>query len=144
MGGSLLFYFRRISVQLVSGYRMVPYRHHPPGTPPSLSPILQYYASRLSRSGLFSSARYSPYPRSTKILFDLASEYSVSIVLIVSIAFVFITHLLNPVTVQCHSRSHILPNPGWSTALLFLACHDRFRRPLGYKPPWSCRRHHSR
>lgn len=64
---------------------MVPFRHHSPRTPPSPSPILKHCTSDLSPSGRFSSTRYGPHPCSTKVLFDLAFEYSVPVVFIVSL-----------------------------------------------------------
>ena len=82
------------AVHLVSGYARVPFRHHPPGTSPSPSPILEYCASHLPPSRQFSSTRYSPHSCSTKVLFNLAFEYSVPIVFIVSTFFLLITHLL--------------------------------------------------
>ena len=63
--------------------------------------------------------------------------------LLLAFSFIFITYYLLT-NVQCHSRSNILPNAGWSTRLLLLACYVRFRRPLGYKPPRARRRHYSR
>jgi len=125
---------------------MVPFRHHSPRTPPSPSPILKHCTSDLSPSGRFSSTRYGPHPCSTKVLFDLAFEYSVPVVFIVSLllSLISITQSLthNP---QCHPRSIISPNPTWfTTGLLFLACNARFRRPLGYQPPRSRRSHHPR
>ena len=80
----------------LSGHAMVPFRHHPPRSPPPPSPILKYCPSHLPPAGQFSSTRYSPHPCTTKILFNLAFEYSVPVVFIVSFSFLFITAFIDP------------------------------------------------
>lgn len=94
MGKNLPVFYNKL-VHLVSGHAIVPSRHHPPGTPPPSSPILEYYTPHLPPSRQFSSTRYSPHSCPTKVLFNFAFEYSVPLVFIVStFLFIYITYLL--------------------------------------------------
>ena len=79
-----------IFIQLPSDHAMVPFRHYPSRTSPPPSPILKYCPSHLSPSRRFSSTRYGPHTRTIKVLLDLAFEYSVPIVFIVSLSLYFI------------------------------------------------------
>ena len=70
--------------------------------------------------------------------------FPLCLMLVYFLFYLFITTFIDPFNFQNHSRPNILPIPRWSSGLRFLACYDRFRRRLGYKPSWSRSRHHSR